>query len=161
MPLLSVTISAVPIFKGQHTHTHTHPWPLVQNYPGRRDDTRKEKPIQLLLKHETVGGSGISSTICKSAPRSRQITTPAPHPPLSFYTPDALPAAQPTASVMKACHLMESSGQISVTIIWQCNWFKIIVSNTASYVAPNNNQRMVRKIRAWSFFTSKYRANVR
>jgi len=44
-----------------------------------------------------VGGSGISWAICKSAPRSRQVTTPALH--LSvFYRPDALPAAQPTAS---------------------------------------------------------------
>jgi len=35
--------------------------------------------------------------ICKSAPHSRQITTPAPHYSV-FYRPDALPAAQPTAS---------------------------------------------------------------
>ena len=42
-------------------------------------------------------GSGISWTICKSAPRSRQITTPAPHRSV-FYRPDALPAAQPTVS---------------------------------------------------------------
>ena len=35
--------------------------------------------------------------ICKSAPRSRQITTPAPHHSV-FYRPDALPAAQPAAS---------------------------------------------------------------
>jgi len=35
--------------------------------------------------------------ICKSAPRSRQITTPAPHH-LVFYRPDVLPAAQPTVS---------------------------------------------------------------
>jgi len=35
--------------------------------------------------------------ICKSAPHSRQITTPAPHHSV-FYRPDALPAAQPTAS---------------------------------------------------------------
>jgi len=41
--------------------------------------------------------TGISWAICKSAPRSRQITTPAPHH-LVFYRPDALPAAQPTAS---------------------------------------------------------------
>ena len=34
---------------------------------------------------------------CKSAPRSRQITTPAPHHSV-LYRPDALPAAQPTAS---------------------------------------------------------------
>jgi len=32
----------------------------------------------------------------QSAPRSRQITTPAPHRSV-FYRPDALPAAQPTA----------------------------------------------------------------
>ena len=46
-----------------------------------------------------MSGSGISWAICKSAPRSIQITMPAPHQsPLSFYRPDALPAAQPTAS---------------------------------------------------------------
>jgi len=47
-------------------HTHT-------------PDTRKVKPIWILLKQETVSGSGIIWNICKSAPRSRQITTPAPH----------------------------------------------------------------------------------
>jgi len=59
--------------------------------------TRKVKPIWILLKQETVSGSGISWTVCKSAPRSRQITMPAPHCSV-FYRPDALPAAQPTAS---------------------------------------------------------------
>jgi len=44
--------------------------------------TRKVKPIWILLKQETVSGSGISWAICT----------------LSFYRPDALPAAQPTAS---------------------------------------------------------------
>ena len=47
-----------------------------------------------------MSGSGISRgcwAICKSAPRSRQITTPVPHHSV-FYRPDALPAAQPTAS---------------------------------------------------------------
>ena len=44
-----------------------------------------------------MSGSGISWAICKSAPHSRQITTPAPHHSV-FYRPDALPAAQPTAS---------------------------------------------------------------
>ena len=59
--------------------------------------TRKVKPIWILLKQETVSGSGISWAICKPAPCSRQITTPAPHHSV-FYRPDALPAAQPTAS---------------------------------------------------------------
>jgi len=36
----------------------------------------------ILLKQETVSGSGISWAIYKSAPRSRQITTPAPQ----FFT---------------------------------------------------------------------------
>ena len=35
--------------------------------------------------------------ICKSAPRSRQVTMPVPHHSV-FYRPDALPATQPTAS---------------------------------------------------------------
>ena len=41
--------------------------------------TRKVKPIWILLKQETVSGSGISRAICKSAFRSRQITMPVPH----------------------------------------------------------------------------------
>ena len=49
--------------------------------PGlpRRAGTRKVKPIWILLEQEPVSGSGISWAICKSAPCSRQITTPAPH----------------------------------------------------------------------------------
>ena len=44
-----------------------------------------------------MSGSGISWATCMSAPRSRQITMPVPHHSV-FYRPDALPAAQPTAS---------------------------------------------------------------
>jgi len=49
-------------------------------FPGlpRWVGTRKVKPIWVLLKQETVSGSGISWAICKYAPCSRQITTPAP-----------------------------------------------------------------------------------
>ena len=65
-----------------HTHTHTHTHPFNGFFPGlpRWAGTRKEKPVWNLLKQETVSGSGISWAVCKSAPRSRQITTPAPHP---------------------------------------------------------------------------------
>ena len=45
-----------------------------------------------------MSGSGISWAVCKSAPRSRQITMPAPHHSSFLYRPDALPATQPTAS---------------------------------------------------------------
>jgi len=61
-----------------HTHTHTRltaPFPGLPGWAG----TRKVKPIWTLLKQETVSDSGISWAICKSAPRSRQITMPIPH----------------------------------------------------------------------------------
>ena len=77
-------------------HTHNRLTALCPGLPGWAG-TRKVKPICILLKQETVNSSGISWAICKSAPRSRQITTPAPHQSV-FYRPDALPAAQPTAS---------------------------------------------------------------
>jgi len=64
------------------THTNTRLTALCLGLPGWAG-TRKEKPVWILLKQETVSGSGISWAICKSAPRSRQITTPAP-PPLRF-----------------------------------------------------------------------------
>ena len=80
----------------QHTHTHTYLTALCLGLPGWAG-TRKVKPIWILLKQQTVSGSGISWDICTSAPCSRQITTPAPHHSV-FYRPDALPAAQPTAS---------------------------------------------------------------
>ena len=76
--------------------THTHLTALLPGLP-RLAGTRKVKPIRILLKPETVSGSSISWAICKSAPCSRQITTPSPHHSV-FYRPDALPAAQPTAS---------------------------------------------------------------
>jgi len=78
------------------THTHTHLTALCSGLPGWAG-TIKVKPIWILLKQETVSGSGISWDICKSAPRSRQITTLAPHHSV-FYRLDALPVAQPTVS---------------------------------------------------------------
>jgi len=78
-------------------NTHTHPFNGPFSGTTRVSRYQKGKPIWIFLKQETVSGSGISWAICKSAPRSRQITTPTPHH-LVFYKTDALPAAQPTAS---------------------------------------------------------------
>ena len=77
----------------EHTHLFNGPLSGTTRWAG----TRKVKPIGILLKQETVSGNDISWAICKSAPRSRQITMPATHHSV-FYRPDALPAAQPTAS---------------------------------------------------------------
>ena len=62
----------------------------------------------------TVSGSGISWAICKSAPRSRQITTLAAHQSV-FYKPDALPAAQPTVQ-NKFSHLLTKLP----SVLWRC-----------------------------------------
>ena len=84
------------IKQGYHlnnTHTHTHLMVLFPGLPGWAS-TRNVTPIWIILKQKTVSGNGISWAICKSAPRCRQITMPAPH--HSVFTD--LPAAQPTAS---------------------------------------------------------------
>jgi len=58
-------------------HKHTPLTALFREY--HVTSTRKIKPIWILLKQETVSGSGISWAISKSAPHSSQTTTPAPH----------------------------------------------------------------------------------
>ena len=86
-------MSSNPILKvTKHTRL-TAPCPGIPRWAS----TRKVKPIWVLLKQETVSGSGIRWAICNSASRSRQITMPEPHRSV-FYRPDALPAAQPTAT---------------------------------------------------------------
>ena len=95
--IMKFTVTTVLYILANNTHTHTQPFNgPFPGLPGRAG-TRKVKPIWILVKQETVSGNGISWAICKSAPCSRQITVPAPHHSV-FYRPDALPAAQPTAS---------------------------------------------------------------
>ena len=79
-----------------NTHTHSRLTALFPGLPGRAG-TRKAKPIWILLKQETVSGNAISWAICKSAPCSRQTTTPAPQP-LCFLQAGC-PSCRPTNSV--------------------------------------------------------------
>jgi len=72
-----------------------------------------------------VSGSGISWAICKSAPRSRQITTPVPHHSV-FYRLDALPAAQPTPSR----HWRQPERRL-----WLLRIFQFSVHHSALYVS--------------------------
>ena len=71
-----------------HTHARTHtsngPFPGIPRWAS----TRKVKPVGILLKQKTMSGSGISWAICKTAPCSRQITTPLPYHSV-FYRQDA------------------------------------------------------------------------
>ena len=59
----------------ERTTTHTRLTAFFPGLPGWAG-TRKVKPIWILLKQETVTGSGISWATCKSAPHSRQMATP-------------------------------------------------------------------------------------
>ena len=90
--------SDVTLYDWYKSNIHTHTHPFNGPFSGTTQVSRYQiykKPIWILLKQETVSGSGISWDIYKSANHSRQITTPAPH--CSVYL-QALPVAQPTAS---------------------------------------------------------------
>ena len=67
----------------KHTHARTHARTHLFNGPftgtTRVGQYQKVKLIWILLKQETVSGGDISWAICKYTPRTRQITTPAPH----------------------------------------------------------------------------------
>jgi len=82
------------IFKQKpNWHTHTSivgPLDFVRDYPGELIP----EPVWILLKQETVSGSGIN---CKSAPRPREIIMPAPH--HSIFLQAGCPSCCPTNSV--------------------------------------------------------------
>jgi len=80
------------------THTHTpilQPSGLRPGLPGW-DGTRKAKPTCILLKQETLSGSGISWAICKSTPCSRQTRQ---HPTTQFFREARCPFCHPTNSI--------------------------------------------------------------
>ena len=78
------------------THTHTRLTALCPGLHGWAG-TRKVKPIWILLKQETVSDSEIRWAICKSAPCSRQISTPTTH--RSVFLQAGCPSCRPTNSV--------------------------------------------------------------
>ena len=85
-----------PAYTSTCIYIHTR---LTALFPGLPvwAGTRKVKSVWILLKQETVSGSGISRAVCKSAPRSRQITTPAPH--HSVFLQTGCTSCRPTNSV--------------------------------------------------------------
>ena len=85
-----------------HTHTHTHFMILCPGLPGWAG-ARKVKPmIWILVKQETVSGSGISwaMQVCTSLQTDNNASTP----PLSFLQARC-PSCRPTNSVkaLKGC----------------------------------------------------------
>ena len=126
--LAGATQVTISVLLWTHTHPFNGPFLGLPRWAG----ARKVKPIWILLKQETVSGSGISCAICKSAPHSRQITMPAPH--HSVYLQAGCPSCRPTNSIkaLKAqCVVMNS--RIIFTIFYKtcslsgfCTWLSEI-----------------------------------
>ena len=74
-----------------HARMHTHPFYGPQLCPGLPKWASTRTSLDL-LRQETVSGSGVSWTICKSAPRPRQITCQ--HHITQFFT-DQMPFLPP------------------------------------------------------------------
>ena len=102
---------------------HTKHTRLTALSPGlpRWAGTRKDKPIWILLKQETVSGSGISWNICKSAPHPREITMPAPH--HSVFLQAGCPSCSPTNSVkaLKAFKALKALNASCISVEWKTN----------------------------------------
>ena len=90
-------------------HTHEHPFNGPLSGTTRVSRYQKGK-TNLDFTEATVSGSGICWAICKSAPRFRQITSPAPH--HSVFLQAGCPSCSPTNSV-KALKAILASGALS------------------------------------------------
>ena len=125
----------------EHTHTHC----LMALCPGLLGwaGTIIVRPICILLKQETMSGSGISWAICRSAFGSRQITTPAPHH-SDIYRPDALPAAHPTASKLNVESKFVKAGSVEVTKR-SCRYIVVVVLLQAVLVPSRWYNRLRRQ----------------
>ena len=95
-------------------NTRTHPFNSPLSRTTWVSRYQKGKPICILLKQETASGIGISWAVCKSAPCSRQITTPAPH--HWVFLQAKCPSCRPTNSIkaLKAPFLAKKILQIQM-----------------------------------------------
>ena len=95
--------------------THTHLTALCLWLP-RWASTGKVKPMWIVLKQDTMSGSGISWAVCRSAPRCRQTTMPAPH--HSVFLQAGCPSCRPTNSVKAQKALALKAKGLTVVWMW-------------------------------------------
>ena len=112
--LCYIRFESTKVHARTHTHTHTRLTALYPGLPGWAG-TRKVKPIWILLKQETVSGSGINWAICKSAHRSREITMPAPH--HSVFT-GRMPFLPPNQQCQNTEGCCQSTEECTKVISW-------------------------------------------
>ena len=134
-----------------HTHKHTPINGLFPGLPGWAGTT-KVKPIWILLKQETVSGSGISWAVCKSAHCSRQKTTPAPH--YSCFFTGRMPFLPPN----QQCQSTEG-----YMITWLHDYLNNVHSVKSTYLISHKkdlfnplNKKVVHVKRRWGLFCRPY-----
>jgi len=131
---LYISINKPPIdFFTPFTHRHTHPFngPFL-GLPGWAG-TRNLKSVWIFLKQETMSGSQLGyMQVCTLL----QTTTPAPHRSV-FYRPDALPAAQPTAS-KHSFHYIHVSFMLRIALTTvRCSIFCCVPRPAIPAMQPN------------------------
>ena len=101
-----------------HTHACTHPFGGPFLGLPRWASARKVKPIWILLKQETVSGSGICWAICMQVYISLQTDNHASTPPLSVLWAGC-PSCRPTNSI-NALKAMESNTHTHTCLTTLC-----------------------------------------
>ena len=93
IPVYNLSRSFIHLpFNTAPTHSHTRLMALFLDYPGQLSERWNQSGFYWSKRQWVAVASAGPYAL-----RSRQITTPLPHRSV-FYRPDALPAAQPTAS---------------------------------------------------------------
>ena len=98
--------------------TELHYTRLTALCPGlpRWAGTRTVKPIRILLKQETVSGSGISWAICTLLQTDNHASTP----PLKFFLQAGCPSCRPTKSIKALKAYYEK--HFFTEVEWKCCW---------------------------------------
>ena len=120
-----LNLGAYPLFPPYTVYTHTFNGPLSGTAWVSQYQKRKTDLDFTVLKQETVSGSGISCTICKSAPHSTQITTPAPH--YSVFT-GQMPFLPPNQQRLSTEGTVQYTGKYhgavcGCSVVWWERWW--------------------------------------
>ena len=140
-------LNCIVLLHQSHTHTHTSLTALCPGLPGWAG-TRKVTPIWIFLKQQTVSGSDISWAICKSAPRSRQITMPAPH--RLVFLQAGCPSRYPTNSVKALKASVDTITQ------WREDWSSASVLNHTIVTDPVADPVKFQKLLKSHYFSQAF-----
>ena len=100
-----------------------------------------------------MSGSGICWTICKCAPHSRQINTPAPH--HSVFLQAGCPSCHPTNSVkaLKAIHSIQQSNHLYIFLrkvaeLFDGTWISLLLPQITIMVPAWHTGSSIHSVRS-------------